>query len=133
MTPRLRVAVGMMGGETQRAPEMVLRLGQRVQRVHRDAEIVVRLRIGGIEAQGFAFAQHRFLGPPLLQDGEAEGGPGVGAAGSEGEGGAVESLRLPLPSLAMQLLGDLVAQSGVDDERGLSVCFVFHAPSQTRI
>ena len=108
----------MVGIEAQHGAEMVLRLGQRVQRMQRDAEIIERLDVIGIEAERLAFALDRLRRPPLAQDGETEIGPGVGALGGKRECGTVEGFRLGATTRILQVDRNGMAEVSVELERG---------------
>ena len=104
----------MIGIEAQHRAKMVLRLGQSVQCVQGDAEIVERFDVVRIDAEGLAFAFDSLRCPPLVQDGEAEISPEVGAFGCQGESGTVERLRLGATARFLQVDRDGVTQIGVD-------------------
>ena len=96
---------------------MVLRLGQSIQCVQGNAQIVERFDVVGIDAEGLTLAFDSLRRPPVLQRGEAEIGPRVGAVGGESKGGAIEGCRLGPAARIHQVDRDRVAQIGVDFDR----------------
>jgi site-specific DNA recombinase len=78
-----------------------------------DAEVVVRLRVVGPEAEGRTQGCFRLLETALLTEGDAEVGVRLGEVGLEPERLAQGRLRLLVPALAVQGIAVLGAQPGV--------------------